>query len=128
MLCALSISSLIVALPEPAALRPLFLAAAPVKVMHSCSEDLDVLKRLFGAVPGSLVDTQVAAAMLGHPLQTSYQKLLKAVLDIDVPKDIYDAEYPTEDYGTEVFSVNKGVQQMDGATALKFARGCKGRA
>lgn len=77
----------LVALPEPTALRPLFVATVPAKVMHSCSEDLDVLKRLFGAVPGSLVDTQVAAAMLGHPLQTSYQKLLKAVLDIEVPKD-----------------------------------------
>jgi len=77
----------LVALPEPAALRELFRAALPLKVMHSCSEDLEVLKRLFGDVPGSLVDTQVAAAMLGHPLQTSYQKLLKGVLGIDVPKD-----------------------------------------
>lgn len=77
----------LVALPEPEALRGLFLAATPLKVMHSCSEDLEVLKRLFGAVPGSLFDTQVAAAMLGHPLQTSYQKLVKALLGVDVPKD-----------------------------------------
>lgn len=77
----------LVALPEPAALRALFLAPTPLKVMHSCSEDLDVLKGLFGAVPGSLIDTQVAAAMLGHPLQMSFQKIVKAVLDIDVPKD-----------------------------------------
>jgi ribonuclease D len=77
----------LVALPEPAALRDVFRAELPLKVMHSCSEDLEVLKRVFGDLPGSLVDTQVAAAMLGHPLQTSYQKLLKTVLDIDVPKD-----------------------------------------
>jgi len=77
----------LVALPEPEALRELFLAPRPLKVMHSCGEDLEVLKRLFGAVPGSLFDTQVAAAMLGHPLQTSLQKLLKRILDIDVPKD-----------------------------------------
>lgn len=77
----------LVAMPDVPALRPLFLAATPLKVMHSCSEDLEVLKRLFGAVPGSLVDTQVAAAMLGHPLQTSYQKIIKAELGIDVPKD-----------------------------------------
>ncbi len=77
----------LVALPDVSALRELFLAPRPVKVMHSCSEDLEVLKRLFGAVPGSLFDTQVAAAMLGHPLQLSYQKLVKAILDIDVPKD-----------------------------------------
>lgn len=77
----------LVALPDLAPLRALFAAATPLKVMHSCSEDLEVLRGLFGTVPGSLVDTQVAAAMLGHPLQTSYQKLVKAVLDIDVPKD-----------------------------------------
>ncbi|MFP5383158.1 MAG: ribonuclease D [Gammaproteobacteria bacterium] len=77
----------LVAIEDRTSLRELFLAELPLKVMHSCSEDLEVLKGLFGAVPGSLVDTQVAAAMLGHPLQTSYQKLVKAVLDIDVPKD-----------------------------------------
>ncbi|MFZ5756050.1 MAG: ribonuclease D [Pseudomonadota bacterium] len=77
----------LVALPDITPLRDLFLSVRPLKVMHSCSEDLEVLRGLFGAVPGSLVDSQVAAAMLGHPLQTSYQKLVKAVLDIDVPKD-----------------------------------------
>lgn len=43
-------------------------------------------------------------------------------IDIDVPEDIYDATYPTNDYGTEVFSISKGMQHMDGATALKYAR------
>jgi LCP family protein required for cell wall assembly len=43
-------------------------------------------------------------------------------VEIDVPADIYDAEYPTEDYGTEVFSLSKGLQTLDGATALKYAR------
>jgi LCP family protein required for cell wall assembly len=43
-------------------------------------------------------------------------------VDIDVPQDIYDATYPTNDYGTEVFSLNKGLQTLDGATALKYAR------
>lgn len=43
-------------------------------------------------------------------------------VDIEVPEDIYDATYPTNDYGTEVFSVDKGTQHMDGATALKYAR------
>lgn len=77
----------LVVLPDISALRGIFLAAQPLKVMHSCGEDLEVLKRLFGAVPGSLFDTQVAAAMLGHPLQLSYQKLVKTMLGIDVPKD-----------------------------------------
>ncbi len=41
---------------------------------------------------------------------------------VDVPEDIYDAEYPTEDYRTEVFQLAKGTQTMDGETALKYAR------
>ena len=43
-------------------------------------------------------------------------------IDIDVPQSIYDATYPTNDYGTEVFSIDNGMQHMDGATALKYAR------
>lgn len=77
----------LVALPRPDALRELFLSARPLKVMHSCGEDLEVLRQIFGDVPGSLVDTQVAAALLGHPLQLSYQKLARELLDVDVPKD-----------------------------------------
>jgi LCP family protein required for cell wall assembly len=43
-------------------------------------------------------------------------------VEIEVPKAIIDYQYPTMDYGTEVFSVEAGWQTMDGATALKYAR------
>ena len=43
-------------------------------------------------------------------------------ITIDVPEDIYDPEYPTDDYRTELFSLSKGTQTLDGATALKYAR------
>jgi anionic cell wall polymer biosynthesis LytR-Cps2A-Psr (LCP) family protein len=43
-------------------------------------------------------------------------------IDVDVPYEIYDPEYPTEDYGTRVFSVPAGLQHMDGRTALAYAR------
>jgi LCP family protein required for cell wall assembly len=43
-------------------------------------------------------------------------------IDVDVPDDIYDDAYPTEDYGVEVFQIKKGRQTLDGATALKYAR------
>ncbi len=41
---------------------------------------------------------------------------------IDVPYDIEDPEYPTEDYGTEVVKFEQGIQHMDGETALKYVR------
>lgn len=57
-----------------------------VKVLHSCSEDLEVFERLFGVLPEPLVDTQIAAALDGLGFSLSYQRLTEALLDIHVPK------------------------------------------
>ncbi|MBL8055936.1 MAG: LCP family protein [Anaerolineales bacterium] len=43
-------------------------------------------------------------------------------IDVDVPKDIYDPQFPTPDGGTEIFALPAGLQHLDGATALKYAR------
>ncbi|HLA42926.1 MAG TPA: LCP family protein [Aggregatilineales bacterium] len=43
-------------------------------------------------------------------------------IDIEVPSEITDYSYPTMDYGTETFHVDAGWQNMDGTTALKYAR------
>lgn len=43
-------------------------------------------------------------------------------LEIDVPYDIVDYEYPDMNYGYDPLILRAGLQWMDGATALKFAR------
>ncbi len=43
-------------------------------------------------------------------------------IDINVPKTINDESYPTADEGIETFYLDAGMQHMDGATALKYAR------
>lgn len=43
-------------------------------------------------------------------------------MTVDVKKAIYDRAYPNESWGYEVFSLPKGIQNLDGKTALKFAR------
>lgn len=43
-------------------------------------------------------------------------------LEIDVPQAIYDPEYPDNNYGYQTFSISAGMQTLDGATALKYAR------
>lgn len=43
-------------------------------------------------------------------------------IDINVPYTIHDEEYPTEDYGVEVFHLDAGLQHLDGVVALKYAR------
>ena len=43
-------------------------------------------------------------------------------VEVTVPYRIVDDAYPTDDYGTEVVTFEPGVQEMDGETALKYAR------
>ncbi len=43
-------------------------------------------------------------------------------VDIDVPQDIVDTEYPGPNYTYETFSIEAGPQHLDGETALKYAR------
>ena len=60
---------------------------AVVKVLHACSEDLEVFQRLTGSLPVPLFDTQLAAGYLNMGFSMGYSRLVMAVLDIDVPKD-----------------------------------------
>jgi polyisoprenyl-teichoic acid--peptidoglycan teichoic acid transferase len=80
---------------------------------------------------GPALARKTVQQLLGVPIHyyarvnfTAFEDLVDRIggITVNVPEDIYDPEYPTENYGTEVFSINKGVQQLDGATALKFAR------
>lgn len=41
---------------------------------------------------------------------------------IDVPEPLHDEQYPTADYGVTTVDIPAGPQQMDGATALIYAR------
>lgn len=43
-------------------------------------------------------------------------------IDIQVPYDIYDPTFPDMDYGYDPLYIPAGLQHMDGATALKYAR------
>lgn len=57
-----------------------------VKVLHSCSEDLEVFDRLLGVLPQPLFDTQIAAALDGLGFSLSYQRLTETLLGLHVPK------------------------------------------
>ncbi|OGI16461.1 MAG: hypothetical protein A2Z52_01355 [Candidatus Moranbacteria bacterium RBG_19FT_COMBO_42_6] len=53
-----------------------------------------------------------------------FQKIIDSVGGINIinERDIYDARYPGPNYSYETFSLAKGFQQLDGATALKYVR------
>lgn len=53
-----------------------------------------------------------------------FKKVIDAVggVDVDVPHEIIDYEYPTEDYGIETLQIPAGQVHMDGELALKYVR------
>ncbi len=57
-----------------------------VKVLHACSEDLEVLLRLTGKLPQPLFDTQLAAGYLNLGFSMGYSRLVQEVLGIELPK------------------------------------------
>jgi ribonuclease D len=58
-----------------------------LKLLHSGTEDLEVLQQTVGAIPEPLVDTQIACAMMGQPLQLGYHHALKWLFDVEIDKD-----------------------------------------
>ncbi|HEX5489148.1 MAG TPA: ribonuclease D [Rhodanobacteraceae bacterium] len=63
------------------------LVAGRCCVMHSAGEDMEALAPLLDGTPVQLFDTQIAAALCGMGPGLSYQKLVAALLGVDIPKD-----------------------------------------
>lgn len=64
---------------------------------------------------------------LHHVVKVDFVAFVQAVdalggVDLVVPEDLYDPEYPSTNYGYQTFSILSGPQHLDGETALKYAR------
>ncbi len=57
-----------------------------IKVLHSCSEDMEVFWHHFKTVPNSVFDTQFAAGLLGLGNSLGYAKLVAEFLDVELDK------------------------------------------
>lgn len=57
-----------------------------VKVVHACSEDLELLYRHLDARPVNLFDTQLAAAFVSEDFSLSYAALVQGMLGVTLPK------------------------------------------
>jgi ribonuclease D len=66
--------------------KTLLLNPAVTKVLHSCSEDLEVFKAMLDAVPANVFDTQLACAFLGGGLSLGYHKLVLEQFGVELPK------------------------------------------
>jgi LCP family protein required for cell wall assembly len=80
---------------------------------------------------GGRVCGETVTYNFGVPLQRyavidfeGFKGIVDAVggVDIDVPQEIVDYEYPTPDYRTEVLKIPAGRIHMDGELALKYVR------
>ena len=75
----------VVAIKDHAPLESLINADASQKVLHSVGEDLEILSLLTSAYPQPLFDTQMAAALLGFPLQMRYEHLVEVIFGTILP-------------------------------------------
>ncbi len=57
-----------------------------VKIMHSMSEDVELLHRITGVELNRVFDTQIAASFLGYGMSLGYQKLVSLVLGVELDK------------------------------------------
>jgi ribonuclease D len=73
------------ALDDPAPLLELLRGPA-LKIMHSPSEDLQVLAHHYGVLPAPYFDTQIAAALTGFGAGIGYQRLVEAALGVTLHK------------------------------------------
>jgi len=68
------------------ALRPRLAQGPTVTVMHSAGEDLEALAPLLPEGPGTLFDTQIAAAFVGMGLGVSYRALVAELTGVELDK------------------------------------------
>jgi ribonuclease D len=54
------------------------------KIVHACSEDLELLRHHFGAVPVGLFDTQLANAFVSPDYSVSFTKLVASRLGVEL--------------------------------------------
>lgn len=57
-----------------------------MKVLHSCSEDLETLLTAFGVLPTPVFDTQFAASVLGLGATMGYARLIETLLSVSLEK------------------------------------------
>ena len=57
-------------------------------VAHSGRQDIELLQQTAGELPARLLDTQIAAGLVGHPAQIGLRELLIARLDVAIEKSL----------------------------------------
>ena len=64
----------------------LLTSAKICKVLHACSEDLEVFLTAANCRPVNLIDSQIMMSFMGHGLSMGYAAMIKHYLDIELDK------------------------------------------
>lgn len=56
------------------------------KVFHAGTQDIGILHHEIGVTPAPVFDTQVAASLVGYPLQVGYGPLVRSICGVNLPK------------------------------------------
>tara|TARA_B100000989_G_C19514660_1_gene460986 strand:+ start:145 stop:1197 length:1053 start_codon:yes stop_codon:yes gene_type:complete len=59
-----------------------------IKIFHSARQDIEIFYNLFGILPNSIFDTQLAILLLGFEQSLSLKKICKIFLNINISKDV----------------------------------------
>ncbi|MEM1402416.1 MAG: ribonuclease D [Pseudomonadota bacterium] len=57
-----------------------------IKLLHSCSEDMEVFRHWLGVVPKPLVDTQRIAPLVGEPAGLGYRAIVERLSGVEIDK------------------------------------------
>lgn len=79
-----------IAIPE---LAETVLKATQGLVLHSGSEDLELYRQVTGQKPARVYDTQVAAALSGYDLHTSYLNLVQELMGVELDKGMSRSDW-----------------------------------
>lgn len=74
------------AIDDFSSLKALLTNPNVVKVLHSCSEDLETFWHAFKVMPSPIFDSQFAASIVGMGSALGYAKLVEIMLDVIVDK------------------------------------------
>lgn len=90
-----------VRIPDLSPLGAIVGATGGRKILHSCSEDLPVLRRATGVSLRPLFDTQIAAAFAGLGPSLSYAALILALFGVRLDKDATRTDWLRRPLSTE---------------------------
>lgn len=57
-----------------------------IKLLHAGSEDMEVFDHNFDTLPAPMIDTQVLAAFIGHPISSGFATMVREYLNIELDK------------------------------------------